>query len=226
MESSSVAVADAKSHRYEYTLAEEVLNALTHGAGAVLSGAGLTALIIYSAMGADPWRIAGVTIFGVTLLLMYVTSTLYHALPHPRVKDFFRIADHCAIYLLIAGTYTPFLLVTMRGPVGWSLLAFLWTAAAAGCIFKFFYTGRFNKLSTAIYVAMGWTVIVAIKPAIEMVPVGAMAALALGGLLYSVGAIFYLWDRLPFNHAIWHVFVLGGSAAHFFAILYWVAPVA
>lgn len=215
----------AKQHHSEYTLAEEVANALTHGAGAVLSAAGMTALIIYAVMSQDPWRIAGVSIFGATLVLMYLTSTLYHAVPHPRTKSFLRIADHCAIYLLIAGTYTPFLLVSMRGPWGWTLFAFLWTAAAIGCVFKLFFTGRFNKLSTAMYIAMGWTVVVALKPMLEMVPPGAIWALALGGLLYSFGTIFYLWERLPYNHAIWHLFVLGGSTAHFIAILVWVVPV-
>lgn len=208
----------------EYTLGEEIANALTHGAGAVLSAAGMSALIFYAAMGADPWRIASVTVFGITLLLMYLTSTLYHAIPHPKLKDFFRVADHCAIYLLIAGTYTPFLLVSMRGPWGWSLFIFLWSVAVAGCVFKFFFTGRFNKTSTALYLAMGWTVVVALKPMLEMVPQGALIPLAIGGLLYSLGTIFYLWDQLPFNHAIWHVFVLGGSAAHFFAILFWIVP--
>ena len=210
----------------QYTLAEEVANAVTHGFGAVLSAAGLTALVILAVMEADPWRIVGVSVFGVTLMLMYLCSTLYHAVPHPQLKSFFRIADHCAIYLLIAGTYTPFLLVTMRGTWGWTLFVFLWTAAIAGCIFKFFYTGRFEKVSTAIYVAMGWTIVVAIKPAMEMVPTGAMIVIGIGGLFYTLGAVFYLWDRLPFNHAVWHVFVLGGSAAHFFAVLYWVVPVA
>ena len=208
-----------------YTVAEEIANALTHGAGAVLSGGALTAMVIVAAMTSDPWRIVGASIFGITLLLMYVMSTLYHALPHPRLKSFFRVADHCAIYLLIAGTYTPFLLVNMRGPWGWTLMTILWGGAAAGCIFKFFYTGRFNKLSTAIYVAMGWTIVIAIKPTLEMVPMEALAALAVGGLLYTLGAVFYLWERMPYNHAIWHVFVLGGSTAHFCAVMFWVLPV-
>lgn len=215
-----------KTHRHVYTLGEEVANALTHGVGAVLSAAGLTAMVILAAMGADPWRIVGVTVFGVTMLLCYLCSTLYHALPHPRVKDVFRVLDHCAIYLLIAGTYTPFLLVSMRGTWGWTLFAIVWGAAILGCIFKLFHTGKFEKLSTAMYVAMGWAIIIAIKPAIEMVPAGAIVVIGIGGALYTVGALFYLWDRLPFNHAIWHLFVLGGSAAHFFAVLNWVVPVA
>lgn len=209
----------------EYTVAEEVANALTHGFGALLSAAGMSALIIYAAMSQDPWRIVSVSIFGATMVLMYLTSTLYHALPHPRTKEFLRIADHCAIYLLIAGTYTPFLLVSMRGPWGWTLFAVIWSCAVAGCIFKFFFTGRFNVISTLLYLAMGWTVVIAIKPTLEMVPSGALIAIAVGGICYSLGTIFYLWEKLPFNHAIWHLFVLGGTLAHFIAIMGWIVPV-
>lgn len=217
---------EASPRDNEYTVAEEIANALTHGIGALLSAAGMSALIIYAAMSQDPWRIASVTIFGATMVLMYLTSTLYHALPHPRTKKFLRIADHCAIYLLIAGTYTPFLLVSMRGPWGWSLFAVIWSCAVAGCIFKFFFTGRFNVVSTLLYIAMGWTVVIAIKPTLEMVPTGALIAIAAGGICYTLGTIFYLWDRLPYNHAIWHLFVLGGTLAHFIAIMGWIVPVA
>jgi len=216
-------MATSTNRQSPYTVAEEVANSLTHGLGAVLSAAGLTGLVVYAAMGADPWRIASVTVFGVTLLLTYVASTLYHAIPHPSAKDILRVLDHCAIFLLIAGTYTPFALVSMRGPWGWTLFTILWTCAIAGCIFKLFFTGRWEKLSTAMYVAMGWMAIIAIKPAIEMIPPGALGFVVLGGLLYTVGVAFYVWERLPYNHAIWHVFVLGGSAAHFVAVLFWVA---
>jgi len=210
---------------YPYTLGEEIANAITHGLGAVLSLVGLTVLIIYATYDADPWRIVSVTIFGSTLTLMYLASTLYHALPHPPVKRVLRIADHCCIYLLIAGTYTPFLLVTMRGPWGWSLFGVLWGIAVAGCIFKLFFTGRWDRVSTAIYLAMGWMVIVALKPTIELVPPGAMVLMAAGGLIYTGGVFFYCCHRLPYNHAIWHLFVLGGSAAHFLAIFFYVLPV-
>jgi len=212
-----------KAHRY--TLAEEIANALTHGFGAVLSVAAFSVMVVMTAAGADPYRIVGASVFGFTLILMYLASTLYHALPHPTLKGTLRILDHCAIYLLIAGTYTPILLVSMRGTVGWTLLVLMWTFALAGCIFKVFFTGRFDRLSTALYVAMGWVAILAIKPAIEMVPGDALALMALGGLIYTGGVVFYLWDRLPYNHAIWHVFVLGGSAVHFFAISFFVLPV-
>ncbi|MBI2435183.1 MAG: hemolysin III family protein [Candidatus Hydrogenedentes bacterium] len=213
------------TRNHHYTLAEEIANAVTHGLGAVLSLVGLTALVIYAAYDADPWRIVSVSIFGATLILLYAASTLYHAVPHPPVKRAMRIVDHCAIYLLIAGTYTPFLLVNMRGPWGWSLFGVLWGIAVAGCVFKVFFTGRWDKLSTALYVAMGWAIVVALKPTLEMVPVGALILMLMGGIAYTGGTIFYHWDRLPFNHAIWHVCVMSGSATHYCAIFFFVLPV-
>lgn len=216
----SVAVA-RKSH---YTVAEEIANALTHGLGAVLSVVALVTMVVYAAMDADPYRITAASVFGATLIFCYLASTLYHALPSPNLKDFFRIIDHCAIYCLIAGTYTPFLMISMRGTVGWTLLIVMWSLALAGCIFKLFFTGRFDKLSTGLYVGMGWTAIFAVKPAIEMIPSGALILCIIGGLIYTSGVVFYHWDRLPYNHAIWHLFVLGGSTAHFFAIFLFVLP--
>jgi hemolysin III len=210
---------------HQYTFAEELANAVTHGLGAVLSLVGFTVLIIYAAYDADPWRIVSVTVFGTTLTLLYLASTLYHAVPHPPVKNAFRIVDHCAIYLLIAGTYTPFLLVSMRGPVGWTLFGVVWGVAVAGCIFKLFFTGRWDRLSTALYVAMGWTIVVAFKPTLQMVPMEALALMLLGGLSYTCGVVFYCWNRIPYNHAIWHLFVMGGSAAHYCAIFFFILPV-
>jgi hemolysin III len=171
----------------------------------------------------DLYRIIGVTVFGVTMLLMYLASTLYHAVPHPPVKRAMRIADHCAIYLLIAGTYTPFLIVSMRGFWGWTLFGVLWGAAMMGCIFKMFFTGKFDYLSTAMYVAMGWVAVLAIKPAIEMIPPGALALLVIGGLAYTGGVVFYIWERFPYNHAIWHCFVMTGTAVHFAAVYFFIA---
>jgi hemolysin III len=209
-----------------YSDREELANVITHGIGALLSIVGVVLLIFLAAMGADAWRIVGVTVFGITLVLLYLASMFYHALPYPDAKKIMRICDHCAIYLLIAGTYTPFLLGDMRGPWGWALFVLLWSGAALGCILKLFFTGRFNKLSTACYVAMGWAVVLALKPAIEAVPTGAMILMLAGGLAYTGGVIFYLWERLPYNHAIWHCFVLGGSAMHYAAILFFVAMAA
>lgn len=205
---------ESKKH---YTVAEEVANAITHAIGAVLSVIALIVLVVYARFEGNAWRVVGVSIFGSALILLYLASTLYHALPQPSVKRILRILDHSAIYVLIAGTYTPFLLGVMRGTWGWALFGVLWGAAVAGIVFKLFFIGRFDRISTLLYVAMGWTVVVAIKPTLEMVP-GAMVLMLIGGLAYTGGVVFYLWDRLPYNHAIWHLFVLAGSATHFAAI--------
>ena len=201
-----------------YTVAEEVANAITHAVGVVLSVVALVLMVVYASSGGDAWRIVGASIFGSALILLYLASTLYHALPQPSVKRIMRIFDHSAIYVLIAGTYTPFLLGYMRSTLGWAMFGVLWGAAIAGIVFKFFFIGRFDKISTLLYVAMGWTIMVAIKPALELVPAGAMVLMLIGGLAYTGGVIFYLWDRLPYNHAIWHLFVLAGSATHFAAV--------
>lgn len=214
---------EGRHHRKVYTLAEEAANAITHGLGAVLSMAGLTMLVIVAAVTQDPYRIIGVTVFGVTMLLMYLASTLYHALPHPPVKRVMRIVDHCAIYLLIAGTYTPFMIVSMRGTWGWSLFLVLWGAAVLGCFFKMFFTGRYEFLSTAMYVAMGWVAVIALKPALEMIPPGALLLLLLGGIAYTGGVVFYVIDRIPYNHAIWHCCVMAGTAIHFAAVYFFIA---
>ncbi len=210
---------------------EEVANAVTHGIGALLSVSGLTLLVTRAAGEADPWRIVSVSIFGATLVLMYLASTLYHALPHPPVRKALRICDHCAIFLLIAGTYTPFLLVSLRGPWGWSLFVVVWGCALVGCILKivFLAGGKHGKkldyLSTALYVGMGWVVVIALKPAVAAVSPGGMLLTLIGGLAYTGGVAFYLWERLPYNHAIWHVCVLAGSVTHFFAVFSYILPV-
>ena len=207
-----------------YTAGEELANSVTHGLGAGLSVIALVVMVVFASFSEDPWRIVGVSIFGASLIALYLASTLYHALPQRELKRTLRIVDHSAIYLLIAGTYTPFMLVNMRGPWGWSLLGVLWGIALAGCLFKAFYTGRWNKVTTALYIAMGWAIVVAVKPAFEMVPIGAILLMLIGGLAYMGGVVFYAWERLPYNHAIWHVFVLAGSVFHFFAILFFVVP--
>ncbi len=205
-----------------YGVLEEVLNSVTHGIGVGLSIAGLVWLILRAVWVGDTLGIVSVIIFGVSLLLLYLASTLYHAIPFVKVKRVFRIFDHCAIYLLIAGTYTPFLLVSMRGTWGWTLFGILWGIACVGCGFKAFFTGRFDRVSTAMYVAMGWIVLVALKPALTYVPLGALVMMAIGGLAYTFGVFFYVSNRIPFNHAIWHCFVMAGSAIPFFAIIIYV----
>ncbi len=199
--------------------AEEIANATTHGVGALLSAAGLAVLVVFAAYTRDPWKIVGASVFGGSMLFLYLASTLYHAFPWPRVKEVMRRIDHVGIYLLIAGTYTPFVLVSLRGTWGWILFAIVWSIAAVGCFVKVFFGERWVNASTASYVAMGWVVIIAAKPAIMMIPHGALMGMIAGGLLYTAGVIFYQWERLPFHHAIWHMFVLSGTATHYFAVL-------
>lgn len=210
---------------FKYTLGEEIANAGTHAVGVVLSVIALTLMVVFASGGGDLWRIVSVSIFGATLIAVYVASTLYHAIPHPKAKRLMRVFDHCAIYLLIAGTYTPFLLVSMRGPAGWTLFGVLWGLAAAGCLLKILCMERWETLSVVLYVAMGWAVIATIKPALAAVPPAALTLMAVGGIAYTAGIIFYAWRRLPYHHAIWHLFVLVGSITHFIAVLYFVVPV-
>jgi len=202
---------------------EEIVNACTHGVGAVLSAAGLSVLVVFAAFTHDPWKIVGASVFGGSMLFLYIASTLYHAFPWPRVKRVMQSIDHVGIYLLIAGTYTPFLLVSLRGTWGWILFGIVWTIAVVGGVFQIFFAGRWDRLSTLSYNAMGWTIIIAVKPAFMMIPHGVLLAMIAGGLLYTAGVFFYRWERLPFHHAIWHLFVLSGTATHYFAVLHVVA---
>jgi hemolysin III len=205
-------------------LKEETINALTHGLGALLSLGGLVVLVITASLHGDAWHIVSCSIYGVTLLLLFSSSTLYHSFRSQRVKHIFRIIDHASIFLLIAGTYTPFLLVNLRGEWGWSLFGVIWGLAVAGIVFQVFFVHRFRLLQTLIYLAMGWLVVVAVKPLFAHVPRAGLLWLLLGGLCYTVGAVFYLWKKLSYHHAVWHLFVLGGSVCHYFAILFYVLP--
>jgi hemolysin III len=213
---------DAPVHRY--TLAEEVAHAVTHGVGALLSIAGLTWMLYVSAVIADPWRIAASAVYGTSLVTLFLASTLYHALYATRARNLFRTLDHCAIYLLIAGTYTPFLLVAMRDSVGWWLFGTIWTLATAGIITKLWFRDRFPRLSLAGYLAMGWLVLLATPAVLDAVAGGGIAWLVAGGLAYSVGAAFYAAKRIPYHHAIWHLFVLAGGVCHFLAVALYVLP--
>lgn len=197
---------------------DEIANALTHGVGAAAALAGGAVLITLAAIHGDGWQLAGAIVFGVTLLLLYTASTLYHAIQHPIAKGRLKVFDHCAIYLLIAGTYTPFTLVGLRGPWGWSMFAAIWTLALAGVVFKLFHTGRFPRLSTAIYVAMGWLVMVAIKPMLASIDAWTLGWLLAGGVFYTLGTYFYHRESIPYSHAIWHLFVIAGSVCHFVAV--------
>lgn len=207
-----------------YTLGEEIAHALTHGLGVVLAIVGLTVMVARATLYGNTWHIAGAAIFGTTLVLMYAASTLYHSIPLPRAKRVLRIIDHSTIYFLIAGTYTPFTLVTLHGVWGWSLFGVTWGLALGGVVFKIFATGRFEKLSLAIYLAMGWCIVVAIKPLWRSLEPGGLVLMALGGLAYTGGVAFYVWERLRYHHAIWHAFVLTGSVLQYFAVLFYVIP--
>ncbi len=209
-----------------YTLGEEIANSVIHGVGIVLGIAGLGVLTAFASLYGDAWHITSCSIFGAALIFLYTTSTLYHGIPLPRVKAVLRTLDHSAIFVLIAGTYTPFLLVNLRGPWGWSLLACIWGLAIVGIILRVVRGRRSTLVSVGLYIAMGWAVVIAIKPLLNHVATGGLVLLLLGGLSYTLGVGFYVWKRLPYHHAIWHLFVLAGSILHFFAILFYVIPLA
>lgn len=204
---------------HAHSLREEIANALTHGLGVVAALCGSSVLITLAAIHGDGWQLGSAIVYGLTLIVLYVASTLYHAIPHPRAKARLKVFDHCAIYLLIAGTYTPVTLVALRHSLGWWLFAAIWTLAMIGVIFKLFFTGRFKKLSTLIYIAMGWLVIVAVKPLLTHLDAWTLGWLLAGGVFYTSGTWFYLHPRMRYAHAIWHVFVLFGSISHFIAVM-------
>jgi hemolysin III len=207
-----------------YHPAEELANRLTHGIGALLSVAGLVLMVVYSALHGDAWVITSTAVYGASLVLLYTTSTLYHTVTSDRWRRFFQKLDHAGIFLLIAGTYTPFTLGPLRGPWGWTLFGIVWGFAVVGVVLKLFFAGRADVLSTIAYLVMGWIVVIAIKPLLAALPAGALWLLVSGGLCYSVGTIFYLWEKLPYNHAVWHLWVLGGSVCHWAAIFGYIVP--
>ncbi len=207
-----------------YPFWEEFVNVLSHGVGLLLSIAALTLMVVFASLDGNAWHIVGAAIFGASLVVLYLASTLFHGVRKPDVRKWLNVFDHAAIYILIAGTYTPFLLVTLNGAWGWSLFGVIWGLAIAGVVFKIFFTGRFNAVSTIVYVLMGWLIVIAIVPLFENLPTAGLIWLVAGGISYSVGAVFFMFDRLPFNHAIFHFLVLGGSVCHFFAVFLYVIP--
>ncbi|MBV2123268.1 MAG: hemolysin III family protein [Candidatus Thiodiazotropha sp. (ex Ctena orbiculata)] len=207
-----------------YTLGEEIAHAVTHGIGVLLSVAGLAILVTYAALYGDVWHITSCSIYGATLILLYSASTLYHGIPMPRAKKLLQRFDHAAIFLLIAGTYTPFTLVNLRGSWGWTLFGLVWGFAIVGVLLELFRDVRLKWLSLSLYLGLGWLVVVAIKPLIDAVEVGGIVLLLAGGLCYSLGVIFYIWRRLAYHHAVWHLFVLAGSVLHFFSVFFYVVP--
>jgi len=205
-----------------YPAKEEILNVITHFLGLLLSTAALALMVTFASLYGTVWHIVSFSIFGSSLVILYLASTLYHAAHKRKVRKKLNVFDHAAIYVLIAGTYTPFTLVTLNGAMGWVLFGITWGLAGAGIILKLFYTGRFEKLSTASYILMGWVAVFAAKPLIEALSDGGLFYLVAGGICYTIGAIFYSIRKLPYNHAIFHIWVLAGSIFHFVSIFFYV----
>ena len=203
---------------------EEIANCVTHGVGLALSVAGLVALVALAWAYGDALHVASGFVYGASLVTLYLASTIYHGSRRPRVKQFFQALDHCCIYLLIAGTYTPFTLVSLRGAWGLTLFALVWALAIAGILFRLVFGPRLRALAVVSYVVMGWLCVIAVKPILAQVPLGALAWIAAGGLAYTSGVVFFAAKRIRHNHAIWHIFVLAGSICHYVAVVLYVLP--
>jgi hemolysin III len=203
---------------------EEIANAITHGVGALASAAAGAVLITLATLSGTRLQMISAIVFCSSLLLLYTASTLYHAIPSSAAKRRLKVCDHCAIYMLIAGTYTPFALIGLRGSVGWWLFGVAWGLALIGIFFKLFFTGRFKLFSTFVYIGMGWMAVFAIRPMLVNIPTSALIWLLAGGIAYTAGTVFYHNERLRYSHAVWHLFVLAGSACHFIAVISQVVP--
>ena len=211
-------------HEPHYTLREERLNSLTHGLGALMSAVGTLVLVLAAVRLGDVWKIVSFSIFGASLMLLYSASTFYHASRGATAREVWKMLDHCAIFLLIAGTYTPFLLVNLRSSAGWTLFAVIWGLALAGIILKLVFGHRYKILRVLVYLAMGWLILFASADLNTHVSALGVRLTVAGGIVYTLGVVFYLADRIPYNHAIWHLFVVGGSLCHFYAIYFAVLP--
>ena len=210
----------------QYSQREELANTITHGIGMIFGIVGLILLLIKAIdQQADTLTLASMAVYGASIIVLFLASTLYHAIPYPNAKRWLKTFDHCAIYLLIAGSYTPFLLVSLRTPLAFGLMIVIWTIALLGIIMKVAFVYRFKKLSLMTYLVMGWLSLIVIYELAINLNVGGLALLAVGGIVYSLGVIFYVAKRIPFNHAIWHGFVLVGCMCHFFSIYYFVEPI-
>ena len=209
-------------HITYYDVFEEKINIITHAIGLLLSIAALVLLIIHASSNGSARHIVSFTIFGASMILLYSASTLYHYSQTPNIRRKLNILDHASIYVLIAGTYTPFTLVTLKGALGWTIFGITWGIAFVGVFFKLFYTGKYDKISTIAYVAMGWIIIFAVKPLIENLPLNGLYWLLAGGVFYTIGAVLYSIKNIKYNHAIFHIFVLLGSFSHFMAIYFYV----
>jgi len=210
---------------HTFTRKQEYANAASHALGAIFSLVALVVLIVFATRQGNTWDVVSFTIFGSTMLLLYMSSTLLHILPQGRAKDIFEILDHSAIYLFIAGTYTPILLILVGGWRGWTLLIGIWVIAAGGIVFKSFHVKKFVILSTIGYIMMGWMAVLVLDPIIHVLPLHGILLLFGGGLFYTIGSAFYVWRKLTYHHTIWHLFVLAGSVCHFILILVYVLPI-
>lgn len=213
------------SETHIFTKEEEIANAITHGIGALLSIAALVILIVFSSIYGNAWHVVSFTLFGSTMLLMYLSSTMLHSLPAGKGKDLFEIFDHSSIYFFIAGSYTPFLFIAVEGWMGWTIFGVVWGLAIFGTVFKSFFVKRFLVYSTLLYIVMGWLIVFAWQPLVDFLKPNGLLLLVIGGILYTVGAIFYVWRGFKFHHAVWHLFVMAGSALHFFCILFYLLPI-
>lgn len=209
-----------------YSRGEEIANSITHGIGTLLSIGGLVVLAVFASLKGNVWHIVSCSIYGATLIFQYLASTLYHSVSKARPKLILRMFDHIAIVLLIAGTYTPFTLVSIHGPWGWSIFGVIWGLAVLGIVLEITPLKRFRIAMVLLYILMGWVVLVAIRPIFLSLEHTGFALLLTGGLAYTLGVVFYVWKKLPYHHAIWHLFVLCGSLLHFFAVLFYVIPLA
>lgn len=203
---------------------EEIANAITHGVGALASAAAGAVLVTLATLHGTRMQLISAVVFSISLILLYTASTLYHAIPSLAVKRRLKVFDHCAIYMLIAGTYTPFALIGLRGTVGWWLFGVAWGLASIGIVFKLFFTGRYKLFSTLVYIGMGWMAVFAIQPMLTNIPLSALGWLLAGGVAYTAGTVFYHNEKLRYSHAVWHLFVLAGSACHFIAVISQVVP--
>lgn len=210
---------------HRFSLGEEIANAVSHGVGALLSISALVLLIVFSSLNGTWIHVVSFTIYGVTMVFLYTSSTLLHSLPKGRAKNVFEILDHSSIYFFIAGTYTPFLLVAVRGEIGMRLFLIVWGIAIFGSIFKIFFVQRFVIISTLIYIIMGWLIVFAWSSLVASIPTGGIILLAVGGVLYTFGAVFYIWRWFKFHHMVWHLFVLAGTIVHFFSVIIFVLPI-
>lgn len=205
----------------------ELANCITHAVATALSLACLVLLVVFASRRGSVWHVVSFSIYGTTMFVLFLSSTLYHGFSNPRLKHLFHVIDHVAIYLLIAGTYTPFVLTVFREshPVwSWTLFGVVWGIAAVGVALKIFYTGRFKMVSTGLYLLMGWLIVMAAKPLYDTIPRSAFFWLAAGGLMYTLGVVFYLMDRMPWHHAVWHLFVLAAALSHFVGIFFYILP--